>query len=230
MRAKRLEREQAIDLRKMGLSYSEIQAKVPVSQASLSLWLRAVELQPYHRQRLAERKLTGQRLAAQTVHNQRLARVASILSQAEHEAKEFLNSSNILWVIGTVLYWAEGTKVKEWTPHGRVTFTNMDPEMIRLVRAWLVLYCSVASDNLVYALYIHPDADIAEAKRYWTLRLGISHSRLRTYFKRHNPLPHRKHVGRTYYGTMRMSVRRSTLLSHRITGWIRSVVLHCGVV
>lgn len=230
MRAKRLEREQAVDLRKMGLSYSEIQAKVPVSQASLSVWLRAVELQPSHRRRLAERKLIGQQLAAQTVHNRRLARVASTLSQAEQEAKEFLNSLNILWVIGTVLYWAEGTKVKEWTPHGRVTFTNMDPEMIRLVRAWLVRYCSVASDNLVYALYIHPDADIIEAERYWTLHLGIPRSRLRMYFKRHNPSPHRKHVGRTYYGTMRMSVRSSTLLSHRITGWILAVVRHCGVV
>ena len=230
MRAKRLEREQAIDLRKMGLSYSEIQAKIPVSQASLSLWLRAVELKPCHRQRLAERKITGQRLAAQTVHNQRLTRVARTLSQAEQEAKEFLNSLDMLWVIGTVLYWAEGTKVKEWTPHGRVTFTNMDPEMIRLVRSWLLRYCSVGSESLNYALYIHPDADIAEAERYWMLHLGIPQTRLHTYFKRHNPSPRRKHVGRTYYGTMRMSVRSSTMLSYRITGWIRSVVLHCGVV
>ena len=230
MRAKRLEREQAIDLRKMGLSFSEIQAKVPVSQASLSLWLRAVELQPCHRQRLAERKRIGQRLAAQTVHDQKLTRVASTLSQAEQEAKEFLSSLDMLWVIGTVLYWAEGTKVKEWTPHGRVIFTNMDPEMIRLVRSWLLRYCSVGSESLDYALYIHPDADIAEAQQYWLRHLGLPQTRLRTYFKRPNPSPHRKHVGRTYYGTMRITVRSSSLLSHRITGWIHAVVSHCGVV
>jgi hypothetical protein len=230
VRAKRLEREQAVDLRKRGLSYSEIQAKVPVSQASLSLWLRAVELQPCYRQRLAERKIKGQRLAAQTVHNQRFTRVASTLSQAEQEAKGLLDSLDMLWLIGTVLYWAEGTKVKEWTSHGRVTFTNMDPEMIRLVCAWLLQYCSVGSESLDYALYIHPDANIAEAQLYWLRHLGIPQIRLRTYFKRPNPSPHRKNIGRTYYGTMRITVRSSTILSHRITGWIHAIVRHCGVV
>lgn len=92
MRAKRRERQQAIDLRKMGLSYSEIQAKVPVSQASLSLWLRGVELHPIQRRRLAERKLTGQRFAAQKVHEQRLARVANTLLDAKSEAEQLLNA------------------------------------------------------------------------------------------------------------------------------------------
>jgi hypothetical protein len=230
VRAKRLEREQAVDLRKMGLSYSEIRAKVPVSQASLSLWLRGIELEACHQAKLAKKKEAGQRQAAEKVHQLKLARIKRTLSLAEFEANQLLNSKELLWVIGTVLYWAEGTKIKEWKSWERTTFTNMDPSMIRIVREWLVRYCSLTRDDFVYALYIHPDADVTAAQGYWAYSLGISDKRLHTYYKRHNPSPHRKHVGRTYYGTMRMSVRRSTLLTHRIMGWIRAVVTHCGVV
>lgn len=230
MRAKVLEREKAIALRRKGRSYSEIQARVPVSQASLSLWLRGVELKPCHKQRLAERKVTGQREGAQKVHREKLARVAHILRQAECEANQFLNSRELLWVIGTVLYWAEGSKIKDWANHAHVTFTNMDPAMIKTVREWLKRYCFVTSDDLEYALYIHPDADVTSAQSYWTGMLGITRQKLRTYFKKHNPSPGRKHVGRTYYGTMRMTVRRGTLLAHRIKGWIDAFSSYCGVV
>lgn len=229
MRAKLIEREQAIALRRQGLSYSEIQARVPVSQASLSFWLRGVELEASHEQRLASRKAAGQSQAAQKVHQLKMERVEQTLRQAEFEANRFLNSRELLWVIGTVLYWAEGTKVKEWPCKEQVQFTNMDPNMIRLVRGWLERYCASTSDDFDYALYIHPDADVKSAQRYWARTLGVPEGQLRTYFKKHNPSPRRKHVGRTYCGTMRMTVRRSTLLAHRITGWIRTVVTHCGV-
>lgn len=168
-------------------------------------------------------KAAGQRQAAQKVHQLKLARVAQTLGLAESEADRLFSSRELLWVIGTVLYWAEGTKVKEWPCKEQVQFTNMDPDMIRLVREWLERYCSMTLDDFDYALYIHPDADVTSAHGYWTRSLGITHEQLRTYFKKHNPSSRRKHVGRTYYGTMRMTVRRSTLLSHRITGWIRTL-------
>ena len=137
MRAKRLEREHAIGLRKMGLSYSEIQAKIPVSQASLSLWLRGVELNHDHRRRLTERRLSGQRFAAQKVHEQRLARVANTLSEAKTEAEQLLNFRDVLWLIGTVLYWAEGSKPKPWNHAEQFSFTNMDCSTILIMKSWL---------------------------------------------------------------------------------------------
>lgn len=229
MRAKLVEREQAIALRRKGFSYSEIQAHVPVSQASLSIWLRGVELEERHKQRLAQKKAAGQPEAARKVHELKLARIAQTSELAECEASRFLDSRELLWVIGTVLYWAEGTKVKQWSNKEQVQFTNMDPDMIRLTREWLERYCALTWDDFDYALYIHPNGDVTSAQKYWSDNLAIPQERLRTYFKKHNPSPRRNHVGKTYYGTMRMTVRRSALLAHRITGWIRAIVTHCGV-
>ena len=182
-----------------------------------------------HKQRLAQKKAAGQPEAARKVHELKLARIAKTSILAESEASRFLDLRELLWVIGTVLYWAEGTKIKQWSHKEQVQFTNMDPDMIRVVRGWLVRYCSMTSDDFDYAPYIHPDGDVTSAQKFWSDNLGIPQERLRTYFKKHNPSTRRKHVGRTYYGTMRMTVRRSALLTHRITGWIRAIAARCGV-
>jgi hypothetical protein len=178
MQAKRAEREQAIALRCQGLSYSEIQAQVPVSQASTRL-----------------------------------------------------SPGDRLWAVGVALYWAEGSKTKDWSQKPRVIFTNMDPKMICLIREWLRSYCSVrVEEDLTYDLYIHPEADIAAAREHWMRELAIESAQLRTYLKRPNPNPRRRNVGRTYHGTMRVAVRRSSHTACRIEGWIEALRNHCGVV
>ncbi len=227
--SKPLEKGRAIALRKVGLSYSEILAKVPVAKSTLSGWFRVIGLSERQRQRLAARKLVGAHRGAQKLHEQKLLRVASTLFEAGREAQHLLKARELLWVIGTVLYWAEGAKVKEWRTNARFMFTNTDPLMILLVRDWLLRYCSVSAFDITYALYIHQNANIPAARKFWARSLSIDQSELLTYFKRHNPAPRRKQIGRTYYGIMRMSARRSTVLSHRIAGWIQAVVKYCGV-
>ena len=65
---------------------------------------------------------------------------------------------------------------------------------------------------------------------YWSSQLNIPREQLRLRLKAHNPTSKRKNAGVCYYGTMKMVARRSTLLNHRIAGWIRGLAKHCGVV
>jgi len=231
MQAKLAERQQAVDLRRQGLSYSEIQAQVPVSQASLSLWLRSIEVDPQFAERLASRKLIGGRFGARKVHEMRLAREETIRHLAHQEASPRFSPGDRLWAVGVALYWAEGCKRRSWRQEARVVFTNMDPKMICLMREWFRTYCRVnVEKDLAYDLYIHPNANLEAARQYWIHELGIEPARLRIYLKRPNPNPRRKNVGRTYHGTMRVAVRRSTYIACRIEGWIEALRNHCGVV
>ena len=227
--SKPLEREKAIALRKAGFSYSEILARVPVAKSTLSDWFREIGLSERQKQRLTAKRLAAARRGAQKLHEQRLRRITDTLRHADREAQQLLDAKELPWLVGTVLYWAEGTKIKEWRCKERVAFTNMDPKAIGLVQSWLRRYCSVSPSKIEYALYIHPDADISAAQQFWADRLGIRPPGLRTYLKRHNPTPRRKRVGTAYYGTMRVSVRRSSVLLHRIDEWIRAIVKYCGV-
>lgn len=223
MRPKVAEKTLAIELRRRGFSYSEIQEKVPVSQSSLSLWLRAIELSAAQRERLANRKISGQLLAARTVREARVRRVEAIGLAAQEEARNLLSSRDSLWLIGTVLYWAEGAKLKPWRSKRRVCFTNMDPRMIRAFRAWLFRYCNILPSEIIFALCIHSTANVARARRFWSRELSVNQHEIRTYFKRPNVVTRRKNIGEVYYGTMRVEVLRSTSLLYRIEGWIKTI-------
>jgi hypothetical protein len=230
MQAKSLEREQAIALRRQGLSYREIRGQIPVAKSTLSLWLRQVGLAKAQRQRLTQRKLAAAIRGSKKLHAQWLARVASIHSAAMREGVELLRTGDVMWAIGTALYWAEGAKTKPWRTHTRFQFTNTDPVTIALVRSWLQRYCGVDDADIHFDICIHENADVESARIHWMRTLNIAENRLRIYFKRHNPDPRRYNVGRTYYGTMRMTVKKSTALSHRIEGWIGAIAARCGVV
>ena len=227
--SKPLEKQKAVELRRAGLSYREILRQVPVAKATLSLWLRTVGLSRPQRQRLTEKRLAAARRGWEKLRRERLERIARTMAEAEAEARERLEASEWMWMLGTALYWAEGFKPKPWSVKTRVGLANMDPCMILIARNWLERYCSVDDLDVCYALYIHERADIDGAQEFWAARLGVSRERVRIRLKRHNPVTKRKNVGRSYYGTMQITVRRSTLMSHRIAGWTQGLIRYCGV-
>lgn len=119
MRPKVAERQQAVALRRRGLSYAEIQARVPVSQASLSYWLRDVPLSDVHKKRLADLKLTDSDIGPKMVRQAKLKRLEKVRRDADIEARGLFQAEDRLWTIGTILYWAEGSKSKAWDNSGR---------------------------------------------------------------------------------------------------------------
>ena len=200
------EKRKAIDLRTRGFSYKEILQSVPVAKSTLSLRLRDVGLSVPQRQRLTARKLAAAHRGGEKVHLMRLERAARTVAEAEEEAKP-----------------------KPWRGGTKVAFTNMDPRTILLMREWLRRYCSRAGRDIWSELYIHEGANMEAAREYWARQLGLRQERLRVRPKRPNHSTRRKNVGSAYYGTMRITARRSTLLNHRIEGWIKGLARRCGV-
>ncbi len=227
--SKPIEKRKAVALRTRGFSYKDILRSVPVAKSTLSLWLRDVGLSVPQRQRLTARKLAAAHRGGEKVHLMRLARAARTVAEAEEEAKQQISQGDLLWLVGTVLYWAEGAKPKPWRGGTKVAFTNMDPRTILLMREWLRRYCSRTTSDIWHELYIHEGANIEAAREYWARQLGLPQERLRVCLKRSNHSTRRKNVGSAYYGIMRITARRSTLLNHRIEGWIKGLARHCGV-
>lgn len=170
------------------------------------------------------------RKGPQKRHEMRLQRIARITAHGRQEARHLLRKREMGWLLGVGLYWAEGTKIKEThRSNDTAEFTNSDPAMIKIIRGWLKQHCAVADSDLKFSLYIHEKANILAAQDFWVRALGIDHAELHTYFKRHNPSPRSHNTGQSYYGTMRVRVRRSVNLSYRIVAWIQELVAWCGV-
>lgn len=217
----KIHKDKAIKMRKGGLSYSEILEKIPVAKSTLSLWLREVGLSKRQKQRLTEKKLASIRRGWMKMHQLRVERMNKMIEDSINEVDSLI--SNPLWLTGTMLYWGEGGKEKEWRSE-RVVFSNMDLQMHKIFRRWAKQYLSVEDDRFRYEIYIHRNHDVEKIKRFWHENLSIPLQELRVYFKPTNPNPTRKNVGNNYNGVFRIRITKSSNLNRKIAGWTKGVI------
>lgn len=221
---KTLERERAIELRKNGFTYSEILEKIPVAKSSLSLWLRSVGLSKRVKHRLTERKRLAQLKGAEARRKQRILRTNEIFERAEKDIKYI--SRRELWLMGIMLYWAEGSKEKPNHPGSGVQFGNSDPDMIKLFLKWLYDVCNIGDEKIKFEIYIHENSknNLAEVKRYWSKVTNYPIDRFSCiYFKKNKIKTNRKNTGSLYYGLLRVRVRSSSILNREVAGWVRAI-------
>src|SRR3989338_6917413 len=200
MISKSLEKEKAVALRKEGLSYKEILEKVPVAKSSLSLWLKSVGLSKSQKQRLTDKKLFSARRGALKKKEDRILRTKIIKENAEKEVKKLTERE--AWLIGTALYWAEGSKEKEWRPGSRAQFSNSDQNMIRFFMFWLTEICGISKNYIVPEIYIHEShrEKISAVISFWSRETSISADKFkRIYFKKNKIKKKRRNIGSGYY-------------------------------
>lgn len=217
-------KEQAIHMRSKGKTYAEILAKVPVAKSTLSLWLREVGMSEPQKQRITKKRLAAARRGALSRRNTRLEEERTFAQEGIREVGKL--SKRELWLIGTALYWAEGSKQKEHAVSERLMFANSDVRMIRIFLLWLDAV-GVAKSDILFELYIHTDRkeDTATIQKWWAKELGVTlHELGRVYFKTGNPKTIRKNVGDLYHGLIRIKVRSSTHLNRKVGGWVEGLV------
>ena len=101
----------------------------------------------------------------------------------------------------------------------RVIFTNSDPALIRFFLRFLDAAGTPRGD-LGFRVYIHENADVESAQRFWLEVTGATIDQFATpTLKRHNPKTVRKNVGETYHGCLRVDVHNSAELYRKIEGW-----------
>lgn len=218
--------DRALALRRSGAGYADILREVRVAKSTLWRWLKAeglVETQP---QRLTELRRAAQRKGAAAVRAKHLAETDAILERARRDVDRI--NVRELWLIGIALYWAEGTKQKPHNPTQRVVFTNSDPAMLRVFLRWITESCRIAAERLTFEICIHESGDIDTAKKFWAMTLHIPAEQFRIRFKRHRVSPHRRNIGRSYVGLVRIIVQRSAALNRAIRGWTEGIVQGIG--
>ncbi|MCX6702198.1 MAG: hypothetical protein NTX96_03340 [Candidatus Zambryskibacteria bacterium] len=226
-------KERAIALRKKGKSYSEILKEIPVAKSTLSEWLRDVGLSKKQVQRLTVKKLEAARRGGLVKHQQRILRTRQIHDKALKDIKNI--SKRELWLIGVALYWAEGSKEKDYYPGSRLQFGNSDPKMIKLFLKWLKDVCKISENDIGFEIYIHQNSinNTEVVRQYWSKVTGFSLDKInRVYYKRFKLKTNRRNTGNLYYGGIRVTVKASSGLLRKVTGWTEAIVqdLNCGIV
>lgn len=224
-------KDQAINLRKTGLSYREINKILDIPKSTLSDWLHSIELTSEQKERLKKLGGNGQPYASEAHKRIRLEKTQKIFAEARADIKDVTEKD--LWYMGIMLYWAEGHKQKEHSPSVSVTFNNSDPEMVKIFLKWVKTCLNISGKDIDFSVYIHKTykKNRESLSKYWSENTGFPVDKFDKIYYKHNKVhSYRKNRGDNYYGVLRIRIRKSTDLNRQITGWTKGICEHCGIV
>lgn len=212
-----IERDKARLLRRKGLSINEIVDELKVSKASVSTWVRDVELTLKQRQALTSR---GFSVAA--VDKRRKNRIDN--TNRRHQVVVEAAKSNIgslsrseLMLVGAALYWGEGNK----SNRNVAGIANSDPDVIKIMMRFFIEICEVESKKFRGLVHTFSHLNAKEAEKYWSNISGIPSSQFyKTYSKPSSASKGKRDT--LPYGTFQIYVC-DTNVALKIKGWIEKL-------
>ena len=210
------EKNKAIKLRNKGYAINRIAKEIGVAKSSISLWVRDIKLTAEQTKKLKSLPFTSS--AIESRRNSRLKnehdKRQNIISMAQAEIPN-INQNN-LWLIGVMLYWAEGGKTQRM-----VRFSNGDPEMIKIMIKFFKIICNVPDIKLRGYIHIHENLDYKAAEVYWANISGIPLNQFfKTYRKPNKSSLNKKNT--LPYGVMDIYIL-DTALFYKISGWASGI-------
>lgn len=222
-------KKEVLKLRKLGWSFGRLSKKLHIPKATIAFW-------SHHPETPCEYVLTPARYKSirkgwETCRRKRIEREDIIEKQAFNDFKDFKLNKEYLWIMGIILYWAEGAKCKGKHFGHLIAFTNSDPLMIKLFLVWLKNILMITDNEIKFDIYIHENSKyrLLAVKRYWSKNTGYPIRKFdRIYFKKHNIKTNRKNVGNNYFGLVKVSVAKSTDKNRKIKYWTKALCQKMG--
>jgi len=226
--AKFVEKKEAIELRRKGISIKKIASKLGVSSSSISLWVRDIEL-------TEEQYKTLKQNAKDPLYGKRLSYINKIKRDTNRKIEK-LKAEGILkigkltkrelFLAGCALYWSEGFK-----KDSQVGFANSDPAMLRLFLRWLMECFGYKTEDLIVRVTINSSHKyrIREIEKYWSEQTKLSPENFRKPFFQKFTWKKTYQNPKEYFGLLRVKVRKSKDFLRKIHGFIEGLRLEAGM-
>ncbi|HBI34110.1 MAG TPA: hypothetical protein DEA43_02750 [Candidatus Moranbacteria bacterium] len=219
----RKEKENAIELRKKGNSYTQIGKILNLPKSTLSYWLSEIKLSEDAQNiidKRSHRKSTEgliKRNKNQTILA--LERATKIRNDAKKEFGKLVDDK--LFLTGVNLYWAEGYKKGAYGSKWKsVDFANSDPEMILLMMKFFLKVCKVPLEKMRAQLIAHENVDIESAVKYWSNLTGVAEERfIRTSVPVIRKSNNKRKNSNLTYGTLHIRINDVSFF-FKMIGWI----------
>lgn len=208
------QKQNAIKLRKQGLSYKKISKELNLPLSTLASWFKH-ELWSQD----IKAHLSAQVSWSNPKSLEMLTKANRERWKNKHEeyrlaaTKEFQKyKDNPLFLAGIMLYWGEGEK----QPKSSVVKLNSnDPEMIKIFNLFLTKTIHISPDKISAWLLLYPDLVDSVQKNFWSKATGL----LPEQFKKSSFIKSKSSAKRLSYGVCTVTVR-SRALKERILTWI----------
>lgn len=159
-------KEKALEMRRSGMSYSQIRAVVKVSKSSLSLWLKDMPLSDVRIRELRDFSAVRIEKCRNTKAKKKQDRLAAVFKKVSIDIGKL--SDREIFLCGLFLYWGEGAKTSESV----TALTNTNPNMIKFFVNWYGIL-GVEKSRLKFRLQLYADMDIQRETLFWSTHLEV---------------------------------------------------------
>ena len=229
----------ALEMRKRGLSYSEIKNLISISKGTLSRWFKGVQLTEVQKKKLDDRRWSAAARGSKTRKLKTREAIEKIKLSSAKDVKKI--SPRELWLMGIVLYWRERfLHGEERDTKQGVNFSSSNPNLIKLFLKWLRDVGGLKSDEIQFAIFIGKSKkdSIHKAVGYWSRITQFSKDSFSRFYlqadnrkfspgsenlKNGQNRKTRKPVKRVKHGFLQIKVRASSMLARQISGWINGI-------
>lgn len=217
------ERIDARKLRTQGMSIKFIAEKLGVAKSTVSIWCSDVVLTKSQKDQLKRNMISaghkGRMIGAYINKKKKEEKIKKFRKSGLEEVSEL--SFRDLMILGTALYWAEGSK----KGRGSFSFVNSDSQMILIIVKWLKTIFSIEKSDLMPRVVINQihENRLDEILKFWSNLLELPLDQFQKTFFIKSKQKKVYDDFESYFGTLVLRVRRSTDLRYRILGLIEGL-------
>ncbi len=218
-------KHKAVQLRREGKSYLQIQQVLGVAKSTLSLWLREIKLSDELTQKIYSRgkQKSIEALIKRNKEQTVIAKEKALKIRGTFSKDIGQITKEKLFYLGLALYIGEGYKRgSEGAAWKCVDVANSDPDVIRIMMRFFRECCDVEDKNFRIYLSLHDKKSEEMAIDYWVRQTGLKKENfIKTSFAQASSTKY-KYPRRLVYGTIHIRIY-NTELFHQIIGWIDGV-------
>lgn len=211
-------KNKAIQLRKQGKSYNEINKLLGIPKSTLSTWLKNYPLSEQAKKNNLERvKLIWAKNITEfnRRRSEKYQRDTKCLIKNFSKETPLISDRN-LFFIGLALFWAEGGKREKWN----VRFVNSDPQIIQTMMLFFRKVCKVPDEKFTLRIHLYPCIKEKAAKKFWLKVTKLRVNQFRgSQIQISRSSKGKRPINRLPYGTLHINIG-DTHLNKKIKGWL----------
>ncbi|MBM3257642.1 MAG: hypothetical protein FJZ05_00230 [Candidatus Nealsonbacteria bacterium] len=209
----RKDKKEALKLRSLGKSYSEIKNILGLPKSTLSNWLQKTHWSIKIKRVLAQKAQKKNTIRLRNLNKIRGKHLAKLYKEARNEAKDEFENFKLhpIFVAGIAIYWGEGDKLSR----NLIRVGNIDPSLIRVFIKFLCMVCGVPRKMIRAYLLLYPDLNPEKCKSFWIKKSGLSAKN----FNKCIVIQGRHKTKRIPYGVCYISIS-STYLKEKLRLWL----------
>jgi len=218
------ERLKARLMRKKGVSIVVIARKLCISKSSVSSWCRDIILTEKQFEKLKKNKgisfTTGQRMGAEANKKKRLDAIKLANVWGNKLIKNI--SKRELLLIATALYWSEGSKSDRTSGF---IFVNSDPEMILVMKLFLVNILQIPTKDIVCSIQINKihERRIKIVLNFWKKLLNLPDNQFKKPYYVNTKINKVYDNYENYYGICRLIIKKGMNWKYRMLGLVKAI-------